>query len=243
MKKSLKQPKNVFKDIVLHVGSNDCSDSVDVKAILGQYNELIDLAAAAVTDTGTVRVSSVCPRSNPETQARIDTFNSGLSELCQNRNIQFIDNDDNFKTRNGSSNYALIAKDGIHLNASGTAVLAKNLDINIQFKKDNSKKKQAVNNNATQVNRLPSFQPNQATVRKSHKQINDDKLKQPKKHVQNNKKYQQQVADQPKTLSEQPLCDFCGVTGHMSKACRFGSVVTCYLCGEKKHKANRCPNK
>ena len=65
MKKSLKQPKNVYKDIVLHVGSNDCSDSVDVKAILGQYNELIDLAAAAVTDTGTVRVSSVCPRSNP----------------------------------------------------------------------------------------------------------------------------------------------------------------------------------
>ena len=123
VKKSLKQPKNVYKDIVLHVGSNDCSDSVDVKAILGQCNELIDLAA--VTDTGTVRVSSVCPRSNPETHARIDTFNSGLSELCQSRNVQFIDNDDNFKTRNGSSNYALIAKDGIHLNASGTAVLAK----------------------------------------------------------------------------------------------------------------------
>ena len=107
----------------------------------------------------------------------------------------------------------------------------------------NSKKKQAVNNNATQVNRLPSFQPNQGKVRKSHKQINDDKLKQPKKHVQNNKKYKQQAADQPKTLSEQPLCDFCGVTGHMSKACRFGSAVTCYLCGEKKHKANRCPSK
>ena len=75
-----------------------------------------------------------------------------------------------FKTRNGSSNYALIAKDGIHLNASGTAVLAKNLDINIQlFKKDNSKKKQAVNNNATQVNRLPSCQPNQGKVRKPEK--------------------------------------------------------------------------
>ena len=167
VKKSLKQPKNAYKDIVLHVGGNDCSDSVDVKAILGQYNELIDLAATAVTDTGTVRVSSVCSRSNPETQARIDTFNSG--QLCQSRNIQFIDNDDNFKTRNGSSNYALIAKDGIHLNASGTAVWAKNLDINIQFKKDNSKKKQAVNNNATQVNRSPSFQPNQGKVRKPQK--------------------------------------------------------------------------
>ena len=71
VKKSLKQPKNAYKDIVLHVGSNDCSDSVNVKAILGQYNELIDLAATAVTDTGTVRVSSVCPRSNPETQARL----------------------------------------------------------------------------------------------------------------------------------------------------------------------------
>ena len=235
VKKSLKQPENVYKDIVLHVGSNDCSDSVDVKAILGQYNELIDLAATAVTDTGTVRVRSVCPRSNPETQARIDTFNGGLSELCQSRNVQFIDNDDNFKTRNGSSNYALIAKDRIHLNASGTAVLAKNLDINIQFKKDNSKKKQAVNNNATQVNRSPSFQPNQGKVRKSHKQINDDKLKQPKKHVQNNKKYQQQVADQPKTLIKQPLCDFCGVTGHMSKVCRFGSVVTCYPCVAKRN--------
>ena len=95
--------------------------------------------------------------------------------------------------------------------------MAKNLDINIPLKKDNSKKKQSVNNNATQVNRLPSFQPNQGKVRKPQKQINDDKLKQLKKHVQNNKKYQQQVADQPKTLSEQPLCDFCGVTGHMSK--------------------------
>ena len=93
---------------MLHLGGNDCSDSVDVKAILGQYNELIDLAATAVSDTGTVRVSSVCARSNPETKARIDTFNSGLSELCQSRNI---------------------------LNASGTAVLSKNLDINIQFKK------------------------------------------------------------------------------------------------------------
>ena len=33
VKKSLKQSKNVYKDIVLHVGGNDCSDSVDVKAI------------------------------------------------------------------------------------------------------------------------------------------------------------------------------------------------------------------
>ena len=71
VKKSLKQPKNAYKDIVLHVGGNDCSDSVDVKAILGLYNELIHLAATAVTDTGTVRVSSVYPLSNPETQARI----------------------------------------------------------------------------------------------------------------------------------------------------------------------------
>ena len=216
---------SILKTVPYCCGLNN---SVDFKAILGQYNELIDLAATAVADAGTVRVTSVCPRSNPETQARIDT-------LCQSRNIQFIDNDGNFKTRNGSSNYALIAKDGIHLNASDNAVLAKNLEINIQFKKDNSKTKQAVNNNATQVNRLPSFQPKQGKVRKPpKKQINDDKLKQPKKHVQNNKKYQQQVADQPNTLSEQPLRDFCGVTGHMSKACRFGSVVTCYLCGEKK---------
>ena len=58
MKKSFKQPKNVYKDSVLHVGSNDCSDSVDVKAILGEYNELIDLAATAVIDTGTVRVTA-----------------------------------------------------------------------------------------------------------------------------------------------------------------------------------------
>ena len=96
--KSLKQPKNACKDIVVREGVNNCSDSADVRAILGQYNDIIDLAATAVTDTGTVRVSSVCPRSNPETQVRIDTFNSGISELCHSRNIQFIDKDDNLKT-------------------------------------------------------------------------------------------------------------------------------------------------
>ena len=157
---------SILKTVPYCCGLNN---SVNFKAILGQYNELIDLAATAVADAGTVRVTSVCPRSNPETQARIDTFNSGLSKLCQSRNIQFIDNDDNFKTRNGSSNYALIAKDEIHLNASDTAVLAKNLEINIQFKKDNSKTKLAVNNNATQVNRPPPFQPKQGKVRKPPK--------------------------------------------------------------------------
>ena len=43
------------------------------------FSELIDLAATAVTDTGTMRASSV--RSNPETQAQFATFNSGLSAL------------------------------------------------------------------------------------------------------------------------------------------------------------------
>ena len=104
-------------------------------------------------------------------------------------------------------------------------------------------KKHAVNSNGTQVNRTPPCQPHQGKLGKPQNKINDEKLNQPKKQVQNNKKNQHQVVDQPKTLSEQPLCDFCGVTGHMSKGRRFGSVVTCYLCGEKKHKENRYPNK
>ena len=43
----------------------------------------------------------------------------------------------------------------------------------------------------------------------------------------------------PRYQHEQPVCDYCGVTGHLANRCWFKGPVTCYKCGIQGHKAAR----
>ena len=54
----------------------------------------------------TVIVSSVLPRKHQDmtTTENIDTLNAGLQILCEEMNIEFINNDDSFKLRDNTIN-------------------------------------------------------------------------------------------------------------------------------------------
>ena len=120
-KRTLDESKGVYETVVLVVGGNDCASSDDVNLMLSHYSDLIDAAHMATGGSGLVKISSVCPRANEHIQRRIDAFNAGLSQLCSDRNIEFIDNDDNFKARNGSINECLLLPDGVNLTTSGSS--------------------------------------------------------------------------------------------------------------------------
>ena len=96
LQKMLLDSKDVYERVVLVVGGNNCDSSEDINHMLIQYSDLIDAAHKATGSNGTVKVSSVCPRADEQTQMRIDTFNIGLSVLCSDGNAEFVDNDDNF---------------------------------------------------------------------------------------------------------------------------------------------------
>ena len=99
--------------------------------MISQYSDLIDAAHMATGCGGLVKISSVCPRANDQIQTRIDAFNAGLSQLCSDRSVEFIDNDDNFKARNGSINGCLLLTDGVRLTTSESSLLASNLNVDV----------------------------------------------------------------------------------------------------------------
>ena len=101
--------------------------------MLSHYSDLIDAAHTATGAGGLVKISSVCLRANEQIERRIDAFNAGLSQLCSDRNIEFIDNDDNFKARNKTINECLLFSDGVHLTTSGSSLLANNLNVDAKI--------------------------------------------------------------------------------------------------------------
>ena len=128
LQKALEDSKDIYGTVVLIVGGNDCDD---VNLMLSQYSDLIDAAHMATGGGGLVKSSSVCPRANDQIQTRIDASDAGLSQLCSDRSVEFIDNDDNFKARNGSINECLLLTDGVHMTTSGSYLLASNLNVDV----------------------------------------------------------------------------------------------------------------
>ena len=97
-------------DLVLVIGGNECSGKVDVGELLNEYDDLIDVAVSKTISNKSVKISSVCPREESYTLERIDAFNAGLSVLCRDMGCTFIDNDGNFRTRDGSFHQCMCAK-------------------------------------------------------------------------------------------------------------------------------------
>ena len=118
----------MYEKIVLVEGRNDCDSGDDIDRIimimLSQCNDLIDAAHKATGGNGTVKVSSVCSRTDKQTQLRIDALNIGLAAFCSDRIAEFIDNDDNFKVKSRSVNESLLLSDGVHRTTHGSSLLS-----------------------------------------------------------------------------------------------------------------------
>ena len=95
--------------------------------LLNDYDDLIDVAVSKTISNKSVKISSVCPREDSYTLERTDAFNAGLSVLCRDKGCTFIDNDGNFRTRDGSISACVLSDDGVHLTKVGSDLLSRNL--------------------------------------------------------------------------------------------------------------------
>ena len=224
-------------DLVLVIDGNDCRGKVDVDELLNDYDDLIDVAVSKTISNKSVKISSVCLREDSYTLERIDAFNAGLSVLCRDKGCTFIDNDGNFRTRDGSISACVLSDDGVHLTKAGSDLLSRNLGLGVRIPE--SKPRPALTHNKTNARHS---QQRAASGRGMKKREYAPEPRKP--HLQQTREPQrnlnQHPISRPNNSDEQPLCDFCGVFGHLSVRCRFRFNVTCHRCQLKGHDANRC---
>ena len=120
---------DIYREVVLVVGGNDCDGGDKVEDLLHKYEDLVDSAKKIISTDSSVKICIVCPRLKERTQERIDAFNAGLAVVSAERKSSFVDNDNYFKTKSGAINKCLLAADGVYLNTSGTHYLIKNIGL------------------------------------------------------------------------------------------------------------------
>ena len=108
--------------VIIHVGGNDADEGVDLDNFRDQYSSLLDDVAS---DNRRIIVSGLLPRDSVD----LDQYNTCLKNLCETRNVDFVDHYNGFLLASGDIVDSYYHKDKLHPNAFGTRKLLKNLDI------------------------------------------------------------------------------------------------------------------
>ena len=126
--KCLKEMKDSsYGDVIVHVGTNDCSTKFPVEKICENLTNIVT-QAKRVSRTGCVTLSSITPRiDNPSAAAKSGEVNDGMKRVAEESGCVFANNQDNFLCRNGEINKELLLLDGLHLSKLGTERLIKQL--------------------------------------------------------------------------------------------------------------------
>ena len=97
--------------------------------MIKKYDELIDAAKAIATE---VSVSTLCPRLD-NLQDKVESFNSGLTELCDRKECHLVNHVNSFTLADGTVNDGYLAGGtGPFLTKSGINRVAKNLKLRLK---------------------------------------------------------------------------------------------------------------
>ncbi|CAH1780386.1 unnamed protein product [Owenia fusiformis] len=148
--RTIAEKSGSYKSIILQVGSNDCAKCEDLDKIAEDYKMLVK---GAKQRTNNVIISSITPRTDNDTaQATIDLINAGLVTIAEDENCTFVNNDLDFKLRDGTVNAGYLLPDGLHLSDAGTNRLGVNLKLNTNLKsvaKPRNRRRNKPKHNAT----------------------------------------------------------------------------------------------
>ena len=126
--KTIKPQKNKYQTISLVCGSNDVATSMANERIVQEFSDVLKLAKERADE---VTLSSVLPRLDEKVcPKKIDALNQLLLTLCNSLEVTFINNDMNFKFRDGTTDESLFQQcDKFHLSYLGTKKLLQNLKL------------------------------------------------------------------------------------------------------------------
>lgn len=118
-----------FDSVTYHVATNDLLEIKDdpdkITDVINKYEALISDTKAL---TNTVIISSVCPRMD-DVSEMVEPFNAALKVLCDEQDVQFVDNTPSFTLANGEINDGYIWKHGPYLTRAGVNCVAKNMKL------------------------------------------------------------------------------------------------------------------
>lgn len=209
-------PIEDFSTVIIHGSTNDCTSVVGVQLAEDVYGDIVsDINSRAPNSV--IGISTICPRmDNKNHQENVDKLNDKLRNLANGNGCLLIDNDDNFRLRNNSPDESTLNNDKIHLSASGTKRLLKNIN-----ERHMIIKKQTTNMKRQQHPQTP------------HRQAQWTKVHYPRKsHPRNNRQVNQ---------ANFTGCYFCGELNHTKQNCRYGQPLICYGCNAPGHKKQACP--
>ncbi len=127
VRKSLIDSEEKYNTIYLGPGSNNCSSGSPVDKIVEEYQQLVTTAKEYADQ---IVISSILPRSDTETvDAKVMQVNTEISKLAEEQGVTYINNDLNFRYRNGQHDEDLLKIDNIHLSEKGVKRLIKNVGL------------------------------------------------------------------------------------------------------------------
>ena len=208
-----KDPSN-FKTIIIHGGTNNCTDDNDLDNVPKVYENMIRNIKGRAPGAEIV-LSTVLPRADSDkNQERVDKLNTNFKGIGQKQGIKVIDNDVNFKLSNQHPDEGSLNGSKLHLNNHGTRKLLNNFDKTRPIIK------------ASERRREQSHRPS--------KNAAPSRVQQP--HT--SRPFRQPRGTQHRNAAPSRSCFYCGGTNHVMKNCHFGKQIQCHTCGEYGHKSN-----
>ena len=244
----LKKNECTYNQVILVVGSNDCSTKLSAEEVVLKMKNLACVAQRFSKQP--VILSSICPRTdNPSFQMKAESVNAALS-ACDTSDFLFVNNDPSFRLQDDTINDGYLHKDGHHLSCSGSMRLARNLKLGNQSdiikssifssrqSNQTSYQGQSKNNNPWRpqnkkkqnytgpARKWWSSQSKSHTQSKSHSTPNHGSVS-PYKNAA--------FSDQ-----DSRHCWYCGEEAHTTERCFHGKQITCRACGGLGHKDKMC---
>ena len=220
-----------YDELTLIVGGNDCDSDPPVPAshIVDRYSTLVTSAKTKAAD---VRVCAILPRLKSEALCdKIDAVNAGLSSLCEDTGVTFVDTQPSFRLQDGSINDGYFLSDGVHLTRAATNKLAACMDLQINSGSDSAWKRRS-------PRRKPKSKGKNPTTRESHDATEVDRARSDQ-DADDWTEVRSRRAPRSRS-SSQIRCYYCAEIEHVKGTCRHGEPVKCYTCKRVGHKSKYC---
>lgn len=128
IKKKLQSFKNMkYQDVTVVCGTNDSSTKKPLDKIKDECQSLLSVAKTKAVN---VHICSILPRTDERVDSdRINSLNTDIKDLAISEEVHFIDNDNNFKYQDGTTDVSLLSADGLHLSDLGVKRLLRNVSL------------------------------------------------------------------------------------------------------------------